>query len=104
MRNTKIRFQITEEQIRRAQLGHHPMALALRKAGITGYLEVRPLNTIESDGTGRKLRTLWHSPPVARWLRNWQQGQKVGPIGLILDHENRRINSIPGAWRGKQTT
>ena len=99
MQPARIEFQITEEHIRRAAEGQHPLALALREAGVSGVPEVRILNTIETDRTGRKIRTLSHSPPVTRWLRKWFQGKKMEPIGLILDLEKKRINSSPGIWR-----
>lgn len=97
MGREKIRFQVTEDHIRRSRQGRHPMALALMETGAAGTPEVNILNTVMKDGAGRKLTTLRHSPPLARWLNRWKRGERPGPIGLILDGEKRRINTLPGA-------
>ena len=99
MEQGRIHFQVTEDHLRQATPGQHPLALALREAGMTGNPEVNILNTIQRDGAGLKIRTYSHSPPLARWLRRWNRGERMAPVGLILDADRRRINTTPGMGR-----
>ena len=95
----KNRFEITRDHIGRGRANRNPLAIALQENGLMQNPEVRVLSTIETDRTGEKAGTFWHSPPVTRWLKRWERGEEVPPLGVILDRKRRRINTVPGPGR-----
>ena len=103
------RFTVTDRHLRqglRNSPERNPLAQALRETGLIQNPWVLPVRTLETDGTGRKTRSYRHSPPLTRWLNQWEKRQNPGPILLEIDHLRRRISTrragadwVPGIAR-----
>ena len=96
MREKSESFRVSQDHIRRGARNNpaaNPLALALQESGLMENPEVHPIRTLGARGKGEKLRTYQHSPPIVRWLNEWNSGTEVRPLELSVNFQHARISN-----------
>ena len=88
------RLDIRQHHIHTGERGNpraNPLALALIESRAIENPRAFPTKVFEDDPAGRKIRSYRNSPPITRWLNQWERGEDPGPMEIVLNRKGSRI-------------
>ena len=89
------RLRVKQRHIRAGERGNpraNPIALTILESSVLENPRVFPTNIFEDDPAGRKIRSYRNSPPITRWLNQWERGEDPGPIEIVLNRKDGRMS------------